>query len=92
MALKQVRCVVQGRVQGVYFRASTEREAQRIGVSGWVRNRTDGGVEVVAEGDESELAALVAWVHRGPEGARVDGVEVTWGPFSGSFVSFSVVG
>jgi acylphosphatase len=92
MALKQVHCVVRGRVQGVFFRASTEREALRIGLSGWVKNREDGRVELLAEGEEADLQALVAWVHLGPPAAEVKGVEVGWGTFTGDYASFSVVG
>ena len=51
MANKRVHLVIKGRVQGVFFRAATQREARRLGVTGWVKNRTDGSVEVLAEGD-----------------------------------------
>lgn len=76
MAQKQVHLVVRGRVQGVYFRASTEREARRLGLTGWVKNRPDGAVEICAEGEETALEAMVTWSRRGPDGARVDDVEV----------------
>ncbi|MEC7946049.1 MAG: acylphosphatase [Myxococcota bacterium] len=69
---------VWGRVQGVYYRASTQREAERLGLCGWVRNRADGTVELVAEGPERALEALLSWVHRGPETADVTRVEVVW--------------
>ena len=51
MAQKRIQLIVRGRVQGVYFRAATQREARRLGISGWVRNRNDGSIEMVAEGD-----------------------------------------
>lgn len=70
------RVVVRGRVQGVWFRASTEEEARRAGVDGWVCNRADGGVEAVFEGARDAVERMVDWVHRGPRGARVDRVEV----------------
>ena len=69
--------VVSGWVQGVGFRWSVSREARRLGVRGWVRNRSDGTVEVVAEGPEDAVAALVAWCRSGPGGAQVTGVDVT---------------
>ncbi len=69
--------VVHGTVQGVFFRASAEQEAARLGVSGWVRNRTDGTVEMVAEGDDHAVDALVRWAHEGPARAEVTGVDVT---------------
>src|SRR5207244_1925247 len=75
MAGKRLKARVVGRVQGVFFRASTEDQAQALGLTGWVRNTSDGAVEVLAEGEEQSLQRLVAWLQRGPSGARVDGVE-----------------
>lgn len=74
--MKSVRCRVTGRVQGVWFRGSTQDEAQRLGVTGWARNRDDGSVEVVARGADEAVDALVQWLHRGPRLARVDAVQV----------------
>jgi acylphosphatase len=71
------RVVVQGLVQGVFFRDSVRRRAATAGVSGWVRNRPDGAVEAVFEGDPDAVSQLVAFCHEGPRGARVDAVEVT---------------
>lgn len=71
------RVVVTGRVQGVFFRDSTRREARRLGVAGWVTNRADGSVETVAEGERDAVEALVAWLRRGPDRARVDTCTVT---------------
>ncbi|MFZ5723908.1 MAG: acylphosphatase [Pseudomonadota bacterium] len=70
------RVWVGGRVQGVGFRAATQREALRLGVSGHARNLPDGRVEVLAVGEEAAVAALVAWLQRGPPSARVDRVDV----------------
>ena len=67
--------VVRGRVQGVNFRWSCREVADRLDLSGWVRNRPDGSVEVVAEGDESALAELVSWCSHGPVHAHVSDVE-----------------
>ena len=72
------RFVVRGRVQGVGFRAFTWRAAVRLGLSGWVRNRRDGSVEVVAAGPEAALEALAAELRRGPGAADVTGV--AWQP------------
>lgn len=66
------RLVVHGRVQGVGFRRAAEREAQRLGVVGWVANRADGAVEAHVEGSVSAVAAIEAWFARGPLGARVE--------------------
>lgn len=70
------RVLVRGRVQGVFFRGSTQEEAQRADVGGWVRNLPDGSVEAVFEGAPDAVAALVAFVRRGPRFAEVHEVEV----------------
>jgi acylphosphatase len=77
------RVLVQGRVQGVFFRQGCRREAERLGVSGWVRNLDDGRVEVVIEGDESRVAELVAWCRVGPSRALVTAVDVRTEPVEG---------
>lgn len=90
MGLKQVQLLVRGRVQGVYFRASAQREARRLGLTGWVKNRPDGYVELLAEGEEDEIKELVGWAHKGPGAARVDGVDVRWRSFTGEFPDFRI--
>jgi acylphosphatase len=69
------RLVISGRVQGVGFREATVDAAREAGVAGWVRNRTDGTVEVLAQGSSDAVDRLVAWCRRGPPLARVAGVE-----------------
>ena len=69
------RLVIHGRVQGVWFRGATQRQARVLGVAGWVRNRDDGSVEAVFEGSQALVAAAVAFCHEGPTNARVDRVE-----------------
>ncbi len=69
--------IVRGLVQGVFFRDSTRRLAQRHGVAGWAANRWDGAVEAVFEGEPDAVERLVAFSREGPRGARVDSVEVT---------------
>ncbi len=69
-----MRCLVSGRVQGVFFRASARERALRLGISGWVRNLPDGRVEVQAEGTPEQLEAFERWLWRGPEHAEVTGV------------------
>jgi len=71
------RVIVRGLVQGVFFRDSTRRLAQRHGVSGWVANRADGAVEAVFEGQADAVERLVAFSREGPRGAQVESVEVT---------------
>jgi acylphosphatase len=74
--MQRRRVVVQGHVQGVFFRETTKRRAQAAGVAGWVRNRPDGTVEAVFEGERDAVERLVAYVREGPRGARVDRVDV----------------
>ena len=71
------RVVARGRVQGVFFRDSTRREAQSAGVAGWVRNRPDGAVEAVFEGDEGAVGRMVEFVRNGPGHAEVDDLEIS---------------
>jgi acylphosphatase len=86
----RVRLRIEGRVQGVYFRASTVQEAHRLGVTGWVMNRSDGSVETVAEGTRSKIENLIAWCRQGPPGAQVHRVELEWRPFRNEFQGFGV--
>jgi acylphosphatase len=74
---RRIRAIVTGRVQGVSYRASTIDEAKRIGVTGWVRNRADGSVELEAQGTPMQIDALLAWCAAGPPAARVTGVAVS---------------
>ena len=78
--------IISGRVQGVNYRESMCREAQRLGVTGWVRNRRDGSVEAVVEGAPSDVQAMLEWAHRGPPSARVTDVMVS--EHTGAFRSF----
>jgi acylphosphatase len=78
--------IISGRVQGVGFRFGMCDEAARLGVTGWVRNRRDGRVEAVVDGDPSAVEAMIEWARTGPRGARVTGVAVT--DADGSFTGF----
>ena len=77
---------ISGRVQGVWYREAMRLEAERLGVTGWVRNCRDGSVEAVVQGEESALAAIVEWARGGPPAARVDDVVVS--PAEGTFTGF----
>ena len=74
--MQRRRVVVQGRVQGVFFRETTRRRALAAGVADWVRNTPDGTVEAVFEGEREAVDRLVAFAQSGPRGARVDWVDV----------------
>jgi len=86
----RLHAIVRGHVQGVYFRAHTRRRAQDLNLRGYVRNRWDGTVEVVAEGPRKALEQLLAFLHVGPPSAWVEGVDVDWGAATGEFWAFEV--
>ena len=75
---KQVHLVISGVVQGVLFRTSASSAARSLKLNGYVRNLSNGDVEVVAEGEESALQKMIEWCRRGPAGARVDHIEIEW--------------
>ena len=83
------RLVISGTVQGVGYRYSMTRDAQRLGVSGWVRNRRDGTVEAVVAGDAEVVAAIIVWARRGPRAAEVSHVATELG--EGSFTGFAAL-
>ena len=83
------RVIVDGVVQGVFFRAETRRMAAGLGLDGWVRNLPDGRVEAVFEGPDAEVRRAIQWVHHGPPRAEVTGVEVSWQEPEGA-MGFSV--
>ncbi len=86
----RLHATVHGRVQGVSFRYFVIEQAQTLGLLGWVRNRWDTTVEVMAEGPSGRLISLLDALHSGPPAARVDEVDAEWLPASGEFTSFWV--
>jgi acylphosphatase len=76
--VKRAEVVVRGAVQGVFFRVETRDRARSLRLAGWVRNAPDGSVEAVFEGDDERVESMVDWCSRGPRGARVEDVDVTW--------------
>jgi acylphosphatase len=83
--------LVSGRVQGVFFRSETRREARKHGVNGWVRNLPDDRVEAVFEGEEENVKKLLEFCRRGPPGTKVTNTQVTWESYSGEFRDFEIV-
>lgn len=88
--VKTLHLVIHGRVQGVFFRDSMRREAYRLNVSGWVRNRSDGTVEAAVHGEPAAVDALVQWAHHGPPHAEVERVDIQTS--SGNYSGFEVLG
>jgi acylphosphatase len=80
MSLRRIHVIVTGRVQGVFFRRRTVEVAEGLGLAGWVKNRPQGQVEVEAEGPDESLDALLAFLRRGPDHARVDELLVVHQP------------
>lgn len=75
-----IRLMVEGRVQGVGYRASFAEQARALGLAGWVRNRRDGSVEAAVDGEAHAIEAITAWARRGPPAARVSNVVIEDGP------------
>jgi len=83
--------IIEGRVQGVWFRESTRREAVSLKLSGWVRNRPDGSVEALIEGPENEVEKLISWCQKGPPAAKVTRTHRKNDKWQGEFNSFDIV-
>lgn len=91
MVKARAHVFVSGKVQGVFFRQNTKRQAQSRGVFGWVRNLEDGRVEAVFEGEEEAVKAVVEFCRVGPKAAQVSDVAVTWENCSNEFQNFNIV-
>ncbi|MCK5636915.1 MAG: acylphosphatase [Thermoplasmatales archaeon] len=85
-----VHVLISGRVQGVWFRTSTKQKAEQLGLTGWIRNTSDGSVEAIFEGDEKGIQDMLEWCHRGPPLARVSNVEVKNQESTNGFDGFSI--
>jgi len=88
--MKRVHVYVSGRVQGVFFRAETQRTAKSFNLAGWVRNKADGKVEVVFEGENANVDKMVSWCHIGSPAAKVEEVLTEEEPYTGEFSDFSI--
>lgn len=89
MPSKTFRLVIHGLVQGVFFRDSMRREAQRLGVAGWVRNRSDGCVEAAVQGEPASVDEIVRWARGGPQHAQVERIDIV--PDNGSYTGFEIL-
>ncbi|HEY3380035.1 MAG TPA: acylphosphatase [Armatimonadota bacterium] len=88
--MKRLHAIVDGRVQGVFFRDFVREQAQALRLTGWVRNLADGTVEVMAEGEDVALNHLLMMLEKGPSRARVDDVQSDYRPPTGEFSDFQV--
>jgi acylphosphatase len=82
--------LVSGKVQGVFFRENTRKQAEKLGVSGWVKNLQDGRVEAVFEGNKDNVEKLVKWAKKGPIWANVKDLDVDWENYKGEFNTFEI--
>ena len=90
MEKARLHVVIEGRVQGVFFRASTREEAYSLGLTGWVKNCWDGRVEAAFEGERDNVEQVLKWCQKGPPGAMVRNVEVDWEETTDEFNTFSI--
>lgn len=90
MGITRYHLLIEGRVQGVGYRMSAQITAQKIGVTGWVRNLSNGRVEIVAESEPTQLNQLVDWAWQGPQFAKVTDISITEQPATGEFDTFEV--
>lgn len=88
--MRRVRVYISGKVQGVFFRAYTKEEADKLGIKGWVRNLPDGRVEALFEGPAEAVEEMIKWCHRGSPSSKVTSVEVEEEPYRGEFKDFSI--
>lgn len=88
--IQRVHLIVQGRVQGVFYRDTARRRAAELGLSGKVRNLMDGTVEIIAEGPRDSLDELILWAHEGPPAASVTAVDISFSEATGEFRDFRV--
>jgi acylphosphatase len=88
--MKRVHLIVVGQVQGVFFRASASQVARSLQLSGFVRNLSNGNVEIAGEGEEEALKRLIDWCRKGPPGAYVERLNVAWKEASNQFTGFEV--
>ena len=88
--MQRIHLIIEGRVQGVFFRASAQATANKLGLSGWVKNLPDGSVETVAEGEKEPLESYISWCRKGPPAAIVQAVKVSREPATGEFHHFVI--
>ena len=89
--IPQVYLKIFGKVQGVFFRAHTQKAAQKLGLRGWVRNTEDDCVEITAQGEKSALEEFIEWCRKGPDSANVEDIKTAWQNQTVEFQDFSIL-
>jgi acylphosphatase len=88
---KKIHLIISGKVQGVFYRVNAKRKAEELGLKGWIKNTSDGKVEIVAEGNEDGLKEMIEWCYNGSSGAVVDEVEAKWMECEKKFDKFEII-
>lgn len=88
--MMEAHLIISGKVQGVWYRASTQKEANKLGLKGWVRNLPTGEVEAIVQGEKETVEKLIAWCNEGPPAAEVSGVDVKWAEISQKLNDFKI--
>ena len=86
----RAHAVISGQVQGVFYRATTKETAENLGIRGWVKNRPDGNVEAIFEGEKKYVDLVLKWCHEGPLYAKVKRVDISWEEYSGEYCDFRI--
>ena len=86
----QAQLIISGKVQGVFYRASCQEVAQRLGLAGWARNLSTGQVEVLAQGEKEKIEKLIEWCKKGPPGAKIAKIDTNWQNIKESLSDFEI--
>jgi len=86
----RVHIFVSGRVQGIFFRENTKKKAEKLAISGWVKNLRDGRLEAIFEGDRENIEKMVNWAKKGPIWAKIDDFSLVWEDYLGQFKDFEI--
>lgn len=86
----RVHALISGKVQGVFFRGSAKEKAEKLGISGWIKNLRDGRVEAIFEGDKENINKMIEWAKKGPIGAKIEDFNLSWEDYKGDFSEFSI--
>jgi len=90
LGMVRAHVIISGLVQGVFFRANTRDRARSLGLKGWVKNRSDGKVEGLFEGEEGAVKSIIEFCKQGPSSAMVEKVEVKWEKYEGEYIDFTI--